>query len=85
MSDCRYPWERDPLNDPPHMKERFENNAEELARLRQLLDEAREIISEAYNEGHNQHARCVGACNCPFVLEVLRKWLSEYEKEGKGG
>jgi hypothetical protein len=30
MNDCRYPWERDPVNDPPHMAERFTHYPKEV-------------------------------------------------------
>ena len=53
MSDSRYPWEKDPLSEPPHTAQRFDNNLELVARLKAALELAKQCLSirEGSNEG----------------------------------
>ena len=44
MSDSRYPWEKDPLSEPPHTAQRFDNNLELVARLKARLEVAKDRL-----------------------------------------
>ena len=44
MADVRYPWERDPLNEPPNYAERFDDKSEEIRKLKNVIRMALTVL-----------------------------------------
>ncbi len=85
MSDIRYPWERDPLIEPPHTQNRFDDNRAEIESLRAALEIATKALKETGRVGVRLETIDP---NCRDDAGVAREALAAIEEKvtrAKGG